>query len=226
MKSYFITGTDTDVGKTVISAGLVRALTDIGFDVGVMKPFAAGEQQAQGFASEDAEILAKAAKTSDPESLINPQFFPLPASPYTAAKNLNQSVDLPKILKSYAELTKNHDFLIVEGMGGIMTPILKDYSVVDMIKEMNLEAIIVTRTKIGTVNHTLMTTKICQQKGIPIKGIIINNFDKEGYPANELKRDLENLTGIQVLGIIPPLPDLSIDTVSTSIKKEIDLESI
>ena len=226
LKSYFITGTDTDVGKTVVTAGLARACADKGIDVGIMKPFAAGKRQTKGFSSQDTEILSKAARVSDPESLVNPQFFPLPASPYTASINLGQNVDLPNVFRCYKTLSDKHGVMIVEGMGGIMTPILKNYFVADLISEMNLDSIIITRTKIGTVNHTIMTAKICKQYNISVKGIIINNFDKEGYPSLELKRDLENLTGLNVLAIIPRLADLSIENVSNTIKKELDISSL
>ena len=98
--------------------------------------------------------------------------------------------------------------ILVEGMGGTMTPILKDYYVANLIKNMKLPTVIVTRSKVGTVNHTLMTVMMCQKYKIPIKGIIINNFDN-GYPINQLKKDLENLTGIKVLGSIPFIKDMS-----------------
>ena len=83
MKSNFITGTDTDVGKTYITAGLAITLRKMGTDVGVMKPFAAGVKQKKGFKSEDVEILSNSAKVDDSEELLNPQFFPISASPYT-----------------------------------------------------------------------------------------------------------------------------------------------
>ena len=88
LNSLFITGTDTDVGKTYITAGLAITLRKMGIDVGIMKPFAAGVSQKKGFKSEDVEILSNAAQISDPESLVNPQFFPISASPYTAWKKL------------------------------------------------------------------------------------------------------------------------------------------
>jgi dethiobiotin synthetase len=86
LKSLFITGTDTDVGKTYITSGLAITLRKMGIDIGVMKPFAAGIAQKKGYKSEDVEILCKSAQIHDPENLVNPQFFPIPASPYTAWK--------------------------------------------------------------------------------------------------------------------------------------------
>ncbi len=223
MKSLFITGTDTDVGKTYITAGLAVAIRKMGIDVGVMKPFAAGTAQKNGFKSEDIEILSNAAQINDPENLVNPQFFTIPASPYTAWKNLKVKPKIFTILTSFKKLSKFHEMLLVEGMGGIMTPILKDYYITNLIKEMKIPTVIVTRSKIGTVNHTLMTAKMCEQYKIPVKGIIINNFGG-GYPVTELKRDLQNLTGIKVLGSIPFIKDTSNASLYRIFKKNIDLK--
>ncbi|MDC4222171.1 MAG: dethiobiotin synthase, partial [Candidatus Nitrosopumilus limneticus] len=108
MKSLFITGTDTDVGKTYIAAGLAITLRKMGMDVGIMKPFAAGIAQKKGFKSEDVEILCNAAQINDPESLVNPQFFPISASPYTAWKKLKIKPKISLILSSFKKLAKIH----------------------------------------------------------------------------------------------------------------------
>ena len=115
--------------------------------------------------------------------------------------------------------------MLIEGMGGTMTPILKNYFITDLIKDMKIPTIIVTRSKVGTVNHTIMTVKMCQKYKIPIKGIIINNFDK-GYPIDQLKKDLEGLTGIKVLGSIPFIKDMSDKSLYRIFKKNIDMKSI
>ena len=225
MKSIFITGTDTDVGKTYITAGIAVTLRKMGIDVGVMKPFAAGTAQKNGFKSEDIEILSKAAKVNDPEKLVNPQFFPISASPYTAWKKLKIKPKIPTILQSFRKLSNLHEMLLVEGMGGVMTPILNNYYVTNLIKDMKIPTIIVTRSKVGTVNHTIMTVKSCEKFKIPIKGIIINNFDK-GYSIKQLKNDLEGLTGVPVLGSIPFLKDLSDASLYRIFKKNINFKSI
>jgi len=225
LKSLFITGTDTDVGKTYIAAGLAVTFRKMGIDVGVMKPFAAGRAQKKGYKSEDIVIISKAAKACDPEKLVNPQFFKIPASPYTAWKTLKTKPKVSTILSSFKKLTKLHDMILVEGMGGIMTPILKDYYVTNLIKAMKIPTVIVTRSKIGTVNHTIMTCKMCEKYKVPVKGIIINNFD-DGYPIPELKRDLQNLTGIKVLGSIPFIKNMSDASLYRIFKKNIDLKSL
>ena len=226
MKSIFVAGTDTDVGKTYITAGLAVALRKMNVDVGVMKPFAAGTAQKKGYKSEDVEILAKAAQVSDPEDLINPQFFPIPASPYTAWKNLKTKPKVSNILSIFKKLSKLHEMILVEGMGGIMTPILKDYYITNLVKEMKIPTVIVTRSKVGTVNHTIMTIQMCQKYKIPIKGIIINDFDDGGYPVKNLKRDLESLTGIKVLGSVPFIKDMSDASLNRIFKNNIDLKSL
>lgn len=224
--SVFITGTDTDVGKTYITAGLAVTLRKMGHDVGVMKPFAAGIAQKTGFKSKDVEILANASQVTDSEILLNPQFFPIIASPYTALKNLKIKPNIKLILSQYKKLSQLHSMLLVEGMGGIMTPILQNYFVTNLIKDMKLPTIIVTRTKIGTVNHTVMTCKMCQKYKISIKGIIISNFDTDGYNVKELKRDLENLTSVPVLGSIPFINDFNDITLYNVFKKNIDFKSL
>jgi dethiobiotin synthetase len=226
MKSMFITGTDTDVGKTYVTAGLAVTLRKMDVDVGIMKPFAAGKAQKKGYKSEDVEILSKAAQVCESESLVNPQFFAMAASPYTASRSLKVKVKKTAVLSSFKKLSKLHKMLLVEGMGGIMTPILKNYFITDLIKEMKLPAVIVTRTKVGTVNHTIMTIKMCQKYKIPIKGIIINNFDSDGYAVKSLKRDLQSLTGIPILGTIPYIDDLSDESLYKTFKKNIDMKSL
>ena len=226
MKSLFVTGTDTDVGKTYITAGLAVTLRKMGVDIGIMKPFAAGTPQKKGLKSEDVEILAKAAQVSDPENLMNPQFFKMAASPYTASKSLKVKVNVNSVLSSFKKLSKLHSMLLVEGMGGIMTPILKNYFVTNLIKDMKIPAVIVTRSRVGTVNHTIMTCKMCEKYKIPIKGIIINNFDSGGYPLKTLKRDLQSLTGVPILGTIPYIENLSDDSLYKNFKKNMDMKSL
>lgn len=226
LNSFFITGTDTDVGKTYVTAGLAVTLRKMGIDVGVMKPFAAGNAQKKGFKSEDVEILSKAAQVNDPENLMNPQFFPIPASPYTAWKTLKIKPKINSVLTNFKKLSKLHSMLLVEGMGGLMTPILKDYFVADLIKDMKIPTVIVTRTRVGTVNHTIMTVDMCKKYKIPIKGIIINNFDSDGYKTKELTRDLKNLTGVPIIGVIPFIRDMSDSSMYEIFKKNLSMKLI
>lgn len=203
--SLFVTGIDTDIGKTVITAGLASSLHKMGVDVGVMKPFAAGTitPENSGFKSKDVQIICNAAHVSDSEELVNPQFFPMPASPYTVWKTLKIKPNISLIIERYRQLSKLHKMLLVEGIGGIMTPILDNYYVADLIKDFRLPAVIVTTTRVGSFNHTVMSVKTCERYGIPVKGIIINDLDSGPYSVDEVKRDLTNLLDVTMLGVIP-----------------------
>jgi len=225
LESYFIAGTDTDVGKTFVTAGLALAIRKLGIDVGIMKPFAAGTRQKNGFKSEDVQILADAAQINDSEDLLNPQFFPIDASPFTASKNLNLGVDVNLVLTNFRKLTTMHEMMLVEGMGGIMTPILKNYFVTNLIKDMKLDVILITRTRIGTVNHTIMTCAMCKHFGISLRGIIINNID-DGYSEKTLQSDFNDLLDVPTLCTIPKIANRDLVTLSEYIEKKIDLKKL
>ena len=227
MKSFFVTGTDTGVGKTVITATLAMCLRKLGIDVGVMKPISSGIPQKTGFKSSDVSLLCEAAGITDSEEMINPVFLPIPTSPYDATKILNVSIDMPLIFEKFQNLIKTHQMLLVEGIGGIMTPITKNFFVADMIKAMGLDTIIVTRSTLGTLNHTIMTLSMCKDYEIPVKGMIVNYFDERGGPAEKnAPATLYELTGIPILGIIPFVKDYQkLDTMVNIVEKNIDLNS-
>jgi len=226
MKPLFVTATDTDIGKTYVCAGLAYALKKSGIDVGIMKPFACGVKQKIGFSSNDLTILTKAAMVNDAEDIINPFFFPIPASPYTAAKNLGVKIDIEHVIQCFRKLDKIHDIMLVEGIGGIMTPILKDYAIIDLIKDLEANTVIVTSSRIGTVNHTVLTCNICKNMNIPIKGLIINNFDSTGYHISELERDLSALTDLPVLCSLPHMEKFNLSDYSSLIQEKMDISAL
>jgi len=228
MKSYFVTGTDTGVGKTAITAGIAGSLHKLGVNVGVMKPIATGYPQKAGYKSLDVTILAEAAGIKDPEDLINPVFLPIPTSPYDASKLLSMPIDMPLILTKFKKLLSLHDVVLIEGIGGIMTPITKKFFVADMIKAMAIETIIVTRATLGTLNHTVMTCKMCKDYDIKVKGLVINNFDEKGTPAEKsAPTTLYEITGINIIGIVPFVKDLNqSDKLIDIVNKKIDVKSL
>ncbi|HJU13846.1 MAG TPA: dethiobiotin synthase [Candidatus Nitrosotalea sp.] len=228
MKSYFITGTDTGVGKTMMTASIAFLLRKRGIDVGVMKPIASGGERKGRFKSEDVEMLHDASGVEDSESTINPVFLPIPASPYDASKALGVGIDTSVVFEKFEHLTKSHQMLLVEGIGGIMVPITRDYFVADMIKQMGLEAIIVTRSTIGTINHTVMTVETCKRYGIPIKGLIINYFDEKGGPAERnAPSTLHEITGLHILGVVPFVRDYQrFEEMTRVVEKNLDLDQI
>jgi dethiobiotin synthetase len=228
MNSYFITGTDTGVGKTTITAALTVCLKKLGIDVGVMKPVATGTPQKNGFKSHDVSLLFQAAGVNDSEDIINPVFIPMPVSPYDACKILNLNFEKKIIFDKLTELKNKHEMVLVEGIGGILTPLTRDYFVADLVRDMGLETIIVTRSTLGTLNHTLMTVKTCQNYKIPVKGIIVNNYDeKGGYAENNAPMTIHEITNIPILGVLPFVKDYqTVEMMIPHIERCIDLKSL
>ncbi len=203
MKSLFVTGTDTDVGKTCVSASIVKNLRDMDIDVGVMKPFASGHKKNSNSLPQDVEILMKYSGSQDPIDLVNPYFFEIPTSPYDAAKILVQKINLQKVIDAYNKLLSSHDLVIVEGIGGLMTPITQNYFVSNLISELDIDTIIVIGSKLGTVNHTLLTYEHCKQMHLKLKGFIINQTEPNGYELTNLKQQIMELTSQIVYCAIP-----------------------
>lgn len=228
MKSYFITGTDTGVGKTVVTAALASSMKKIGIDVGVMKPVATGTPQKSGFKSSDVSMLCQSCGVNDTEDLVNPIFMPLPASPYDVSKILDIKFDKEIIFEKFGKLKIKHQMLLVEGIGGIMTPLSRDYFVADLIKDMGLHTIIVTRSTLGTLNHTMMTVKTCHDYKIPIQGIIVNNYDEKGGTAEKNSPStIYEITNVPILGALPFVKDYQNPEMMIShVEKNIDLKSL
>ena len=203
MKSLFVTGNDTDVGKTCVTASIVKNLRDMDIDVGVMKPFASGHRKNSNSLSQDVEILMKYSGSHDPIDLVNPYFFEIPTSPYDASKILARKISTQKVIDAYDRLLSSHDLVIVEGIGGLMTPITQNYFVSNLISELGIDTIIVTGSKLGTVNHTLLTYEHCKQMHLKLKGFVINQTEPNGYELSNLKQQIMELTNQIVYCTIP-----------------------
>lgn len=210
-KGIFIIGIDTEIGKTTIAAGLSNLLFRKGMEIGVMKPFATGiKRYSKDFKSLDTKMLKDASGNKDNDNIINPFFYSMPTAPYLAKKilKLNENIDIEEILNKYKEIENRHDFTIVEGIGGLMVPLSKDFSVADLASIINIPIILITSNRIGSINHIIMTYRLAILYKLKIKGIIINNKCKflETYYkliTNSLPRVVEELTQCKVLATIP-----------------------
>lgn len=165
----FVTATDTGIGKTYIACELARNLKRQGIDVGVMKPVASGSRS-------DARLLSRAQGGTDPIELVNPIYLKHPLAPYVTAQVSHQRIDLNKIWKAYEVLRKRHEFLIVEGIGGLLVPIKKDFFVTDMCLKFNLPLLVVSRPNLGTINHTLLTCSEAKRSGLKTLSIVFNYY--------------------------------------------------
>ena len=226
MNSLFVTGTDTDVGKTCITASILSYLSKMNVDVGVMKPFASGYKSTIDSVSEDVKILMKYSGVNDPVDLINPYFFEIPTSPYDACKQLNLEIDISMVIDSYKQLSSIHDVVIVEGIGGIMTPISKNYFVSDLITDLQMNTIIVTGSKVGTVNHLMLTYQHAKEKKIPLNGFVVNENVSDGYESSNLRKQIIDLTGQMVYGTIPYQKSFNIESYVENFSNFIDVSSL
>ena len=198
-KSIFITGTDTDIGKTFVSVGLSLALKEKGLNVGYFKPFQSG---AKNGLAPDIEELKKYSNINSKFSYL----FEGEISPHLASVLSNQEANLEKVKKDLADFSSNKDFVVIEGAGGLYCPAIKGKLFSDVIKELNQEIIIVTTPNLGRINHTLMTIDCAKNNNIKIKGLIINSMPKEKTLSQQnFIKELKMFTDIEILGIIPKI---------------------
>lgn len=197
MPGIFITGTDTGCGKTFVTAWLAKYLSDNGLDVGVMKPISTGPVK-----DNDAIYLKKKLKLKDPVDLINPIRLKYSLAPLPAAKLQGKKLNLKKIFRAYKKLHSRHDLILVEGIGGVLVPITKDYFVADLIRDFRLPAIIVARPGLGTINHTLLTIEALKRRKIRILGIVMNKFRGKDISEKTNAEIIERITKIPILAKI------------------------
>ncbi|MEF9437451.1 MAG: dethiobiotin synthase [Candidatus Mariimomonas ferrooxydans] len=199
----------------VWAIGLLKALKEKGLNVCPMKPVETG---CRGIVPLDAVRLIRASGAGEPLDIINPYRFRLPLAPAVAAETEKVSIKKKKILSACNYLLKKYDITIIEGAGGIMAPVYKKYLFLDLITDMGIPIIIVSRPGLGTINHTLLTIETAKGRGIEILGVIINYAakTKKGLPERTNPEVIEKLGGVPILGIVL----YSKNTNSSSIKKE------
>ncbi len=234
MKTIFITGTDTGVGKTMVSASLAAFLSFTKhMNVGVMKPFETGLLKDNRDARlRDASLLREASGSSDDLSDISPYTFEAPLAPEIAAGLEHAKVDLRVLDTAYKKLVTQHDIVIVEGAGGIMVPIKKNFFYADLIERWNALVIIVARLSIGTINHTLLTYDFLKKTGIKVIGVILNNNDRTKITTAKTNVEaLKYYLSIPVLGVYPYSegllkPGLNRGLLADTFARQMDTDSL
>jgi len=203
-KGIFITGTDTGVGKTIVTAVLARLLRMRGVRVGVMKPVTSGCSEVDGaLVSDDALLTCRAAGIPCSGDVV-PYLLREPLTPAEAAKIDGVGIEFARIRESFDRLSQEYDFVLVEGAGGLMVPVVGGFLMADLAKELDLPLLVVARPNLGTINHTVLTCFAAQQMGIPVSGVIINNFPKEPDLAEQsAPHYIGSLCGAPVLGVWP-----------------------
>jgi dethiobiotin synthetase len=202
----FITGTDTGVGKTVVTGALATVLRLKGVNVGVMKPVATGcVRRREGLVSEDAEFLAQSADVLEPLADVTPIRFAEPLAPTVAAARARQEVDLETVWSTWRRLAAAHDVMLVEGIGGILCPVTPEMYVADMARKFGLPVLIVARPNLGTINHTALTVEAARARGLQIAGIVINrtNPETEGVAEMTAPDEIRRVTGVPIICSVP-----------------------
>ncbi|GFN32097.1 ATP-dependent dethiobiotin synthetase BioD [Paenibacillus curdlanolyticus] len=227
-RGFFITGTDTGVGKTVAVAGLAAALREEGISTGVWKPVQSGGQIGSGIT--DAERLIRAAGLSESPFEICSFSFEAPVAPVLAALP-GSPLTLAKIIDSGRSLFHTYDTMIVEGAGGAAVPLTSDDTVTELMAVLGLPALIVARSGLGTVNHTLLTASWLQYCGIQVAGVLLNDgadpLLREDLSVERNACLIERYGGIRVWGRLPAeLPEDDPSALASAVRAAIDIPAL
>jgi dethiobiotin synthetase len=200
-KTIFITGTDTNVGKTVITGCLASILLKKGKKVAVYKPVQCGNLLNGRITSPDLKLV-RDLSAIDEDGLYNDYCFKLAASPHLAAEKECRKVDVGVIKNRVKCLQKKYDYVLIEGAGGLMVPLTRSYTVLDLIKELEVPVVVVARALLGTINHTSMTVKILKENHVELIGVVMNNY-KDGIIESDNKRIISSINGVKIVGVVP-----------------------
>jgi dethiobiotin synthetase len=202
---FFITGTDTSVGKTLITGGIAMVLRQQGLKVGVFKPIASGCRDEGILISDDTEFLAMCADAEYSLSIISPVTYKTPAAPITCIEIEGREIDYEAIVTAYNYLCDNTDVVLVEGIGGALVPIDKENTVLDLAVGFNLPTVIVARPNLGTINHSLLTIDAVRNAGLAVAGLVISGYNAfEADIAEETSPEVIcNFSDTNLLSIVP-----------------------
>ena len=205
MTSLFVTGTDTGVGKTRISIGLIALLQQQGYSVACMKPVASGcVLTEQGLQNDDALSLIQQADVKLDYDLVNPYAFEPAIAPHIAAQQAGSEIKLDLIKQHYLRIEQQADRVIVEGAGGWLVPLNKQQTMADLAVELGLPVVLVVDIRLGCINHALLTVAAIKQSALPLQGWVANQRT-ENAQAGEIIETLKQAISAPCLGIIPKL---------------------
>jgi dethiobiotin synthetase len=216
-KVLFITGTDTDIGKTLIATGLLEAANSQGKKTAAIKPVAAGcNDTGEGPQNEDALMLQAAANTELSYQQVNPVALDEPMAPHIAAKEQGKRLSADRLTGFCRGITMLPvDLVVIEGAGGWRVPINNRESMAEIPKQLNAEVVLVVGLKLGCINHALLTAQAIRSDGVKIAGWVANTMDEDMLRLDENIDTLKQLINEPCLGVIPKLSDKSPQQVAT-----------
>ena len=203
---YFVTGTDTEIGKTLVASALLIALHKQGLSTAGMKPIAAGAELIAGvWHNDDVDRIIATSSVNCPTTLVCPYLMQTPAAPHIVAAVEQVEIAPANIYAAYQTLTQRADAVIVEGVGGFCVPLTADYDTAQMANDLALPVILVVGLRLGCINHALLTAQAIQAKGLPLAGWVANTVDPQmAYQAENIAALRERLQA-PLLGYIPRL---------------------
>jgi dethiobiotin synthetase len=214
-KGYFVTGTDTGVGKTVVTALLATVLSKRGLRVGVMKPVETGcPREGDHLVPQDSLFLRQISGCVAPQELVTPYTFVEPLAPAVAAELAGVTIEMGQICKCYEQLLAEHDVVLVEGAGGLLVPLTAQLSMHNIAVELNLPILVVTCNRLGTINHTALTVTVASERS-QVLGIVLNHIQA---PNNDDLAEQTNADALRHWGKAPLLcqvPYMSTVTAET-----------
>lgn len=203
----FVTGTDTEVGKTRISTGLITLLRQQGHSVAGMKPVASGcEWINQQWQNEDALAMIAESNVSLPYSIINPYAFEPAIAPHIAAARVNTEVSVTTIKQQFEQIKTEADAVVVEGAGGWLVPLNESETMADLAVALDLPVVLVVAIKLGCINHALLSIESIQQRGLRIAGWVANHLDEQSESA-DIINTLKQHISAPCLGVVPKLAE-------------------
>lgn len=211
-QSFFITGTGTGVGKTIVTAGIAGHFLSKGRNVSIMKPVQTGTSKSVS----DLETIKAIVPGINPlpKMLATPYSFSLPASPLLAARSEDREIEPDTILRAFKDASSRQDVdvLLVEGAGGLLVPLTEEFLMIDLISKMNIPTILVATPGLGTVNHTLLSIEAMKKRNLKIAGIIINKMPLQpGIVEKDNVRTIGQMSGIPVIAVINEFEFLKIN---------------
>ncbi len=209
MSTVLVTGTDTGVGKTLVSAAIAAALAGRGVRLGVAKPCETGCRLVDGaLYPEDAVTLAAAARTTDPIESVSPYRLRDPLAPALAAARAGVTIDVAALARALRARAETLDLLLVEGAGGLLVPLADGTSFADLAREIGASVLLVVGSRLGAINHALLTLGILARRRIPLLGYVVNRLAADDDLAVATNTPLlRSLTEVRCLGEIPYLAD-------------------
>ncbi|MBB3222249.1 dethiobiotin synthase [Pseudoduganella umbonata] len=206
----FVTGTDTEIGKTLISSAMLHALVSQGVKACGMKPVAAGAVMRDGtLRNDDCDQLESAGNVRLPQSITTPFLLKEPAAPHIAAALERVTIDPVPILASYLEIAAASDATVVEGVGGFRVPLTDTYDTADLAQQLDLPMVLVVGMRLGCINHALLTVEAIAARGLKLAGWVANALEPEMAFADENIEALADRIGAPLLGRVPRLADAS-----------------